>query len=61
MAHLNAICEDEANAEGVDMREVMVSYTLEAISNCGFGVEAKAFSEPNGQFKLMVRPKITRF
>jgi hypothetical protein len=31
----------------IDAKDVMMSYTLDVISNAGLGVQAKSFTDPN--------------
>ena len=49
-------CLNEYSETGKEIhcKEIMISYTLDAIAKCGLGVEAKAFVEPDGQFRQAV-------
>ena len=36
-------------------KEVMTNFNLDIIASCGFGIEAKAFKEPDSPFRQNVR------
>ena len=40
--------------EDFNGKEMMTSFTLDAIANCGFGVEANSFKDPDSIFRKMV-------
>ena len=51
---VNCLNEYSENGKEIQSKEMMISYTLDAISKCGLGIESKAFSEPNGKFRQIV-------
>ena len=44
--------------EAFNGKDMMMSYSLDAIATCGFGVECNTFKNPNGQFRTMVSTNI---
>ena len=48
---------DKYADEGLEFetKEMMAKYSLEVIASTGFGVEANAFTDPNGIFSDRVR------
>lgn len=49
--HLDVVAK---SGDVFDAKEVMTNFTLDVISVCGFGIDAKAFKEPNSTFRQRV-------
>ncbi len=49
--HLDGVADRK---EEFNAKDMMTNYTLDAIATCGFGVEAKSFSEPDSIFRQQV-------
>lgn len=51
MAHLGGVAD---RREEFNAKDMMTNYTLDAIATCGFGVEAKCFTDPDSVFREKV-------
>ena len=51
--HLEKYADEDLEFEA---KEMMTKYSLEVIASTGFGVEAKAFADPDGIFADEVSP-----
>lgn len=51
--YLNIECEKEKPINGFDARELSAKFTVDVVSKCGFGVEAKSFEDNDAVIRKM--------